>query len=89
MKLVRPISAIPLLFLLSVGLFAMQQGGLRFGRRQQQFSSYYGQTVPSEFYWSRLQYNTLYGGGGFRGYGGGWRRTIPGPTTIASLRCAA
>ena len=24
------------------------------------------QSVPSEFYWSRLQYNTLYGGGGFR-----------------------
>src|ERR1700721_1583634 len=76
MNLVRRISAIPLLLLLSIGLFAMQQGGLRFGR-QQQFSSFYGQTVPSEFYWSRLQYNTLYGGGGFRGYGGGWSQDYP------------
>ncbi len=35
--------------------------------------------MPSEFYWSRLQYNTLYGGGGFRGYGGGggWAQDYP------------
>jgi hypothetical protein len=76
MKLVRPISAIPLLLLLlSIGLFAMQRGGLRFGRQQNAYS--YGSNVPSEFYWSRLQYNTLYGGGGFRSYGGGWQQDYP------------
>jgi hypothetical protein len=75
MKLVRPISAIPILFSLSIGLFAMQQGGLRYGRRQNYYSS--GPNVPSEFYWSRLQYNTLYGGGGFRSYGGGWAQDYP------------
>jgi len=75
-KLVRSISAIPLLLSLSVALFAMQGGGgPRFGRRQN--FSYYGQSVPSEFYWSRLQYNTLYGGGGFRSYGGGWAQDYP------------
>ena len=70
MKLVRPISAITLPFLLSIGLFAMQRGG---------YSRYYsgGPSVPSEFYWSRLQYNTLYGGGGFRSYGGGWSQDYP------------
>jgi hypothetical protein len=72
MKLVRPISAISLLFFLSVGLFALQQGG----RRRYSFSN--GPNVPSEFYWSRLQYNTLYGGGGFRSYyGGGWAQDFP------------
>src|SRR5579863_10745812 len=58
MKLVRPVSAVLLLFGLSLGLFAFQRGG----RRQQ---SYYsgGPSVPSEFYFSRLQYNSIYGGG--------------------------
>ncbi len=75
-KLLRSISAIPLLLSLSVALFAMQGGGgQRFGRQQNY--SYYGQSVPSEFYWSRLQYNTLYGGGGFRSYGGGWAQDYP------------
>ena len=74
MKLLRPIY---ILLLLSIGLFAFQRPGNRFGRRQ----AYYNEpTVPSEFYWSRLQYNTLYGGGGgFRsfGYGGGWSQDYP------------
>jgi hypothetical protein len=77
MKLLRPISAIPLLLLLGLCLFAFQRGGAQ-GRRNQ--SSYsYGGNVPSEFYFSRLQYNTLYGGGGFRGYGGGggWAQDYP------------
>jgi hypothetical protein len=67
----------PLLLLFSVGLFAFQfgGGGLRYGRRQSY--SYGGPNVPSEFYWSRLQYNTLYGGGGFRSYGGGWAQDFP------------
>src|ERR1700722_1006190 len=73
MKLVRPISVTPLLLIsLCVGLFALQRGG--YGG----YSRYYsGQNVPSEFYWSRLQYNTLYGGGGFRSYGGGWAQDYP------------
>jgi hypothetical protein len=70
MKLVLPITA-ALLFSLSFGLFA-QRGGQR-GR--QQYSDYYGASVPSEFYFSRLQFNTLYGGGGFRG--GSWDQDWP------------
>ncbi|HEY2859817.1 MAG TPA: DUF4159 domain-containing protein [Terracidiphilus sp.] len=70
MKLVRPISGIVLLFSLSLGLFAYQ------GRRQQ-YAYSYGANVPSEFYWSRLQYNSGYGGG-FRGFGGGgWSQDYP------------
>ncbi len=72
----RPIlSAIQLLFVLSVGLLAFQRGG----RRQQ--SVYYGENVPSEFYWTRFQYNSGYGGGGGNrfggGYGGGWSQDYP------------
>src|SRR6204780_675807 len=70
MKLVRPISVILLLLSLSLGLFGYQ----RFGR--QQYSDY-GSKSPSEFYWSRLRYNTLYGGGGFRSFGGGWAQDYP------------
>jgi hypothetical protein len=60
MKLVRPIFAIVLPFLFSFSLFAFQRGRQR---------SYYsgGPSVPSEFYFSRLQFNTIYGGGGYRG----------------------
>jgi hypothetical protein len=72
MKTVRRISAISLLFPLSVALFAMQFGG----RRQPNYYSE-GPNVPSEFYWSRLQYNTLYGGGGFRSFFGGWSQDYP------------
>ena len=61
MKLVRPISATLLLFSLSLGLFAVQRGGYQgYGRQQY----YYGPNVPSEFYWTRLQYNSSYAGGG-------------------------
>ncbi len=78
MKLPRPAFAIPLLLLLGLGLFALQRGRAQ-GRRNQQSSYSYGGNVPSEFYWSRLQYNTNYGGGGFgmRGYGGGWSQDYP------------
>jgi hypothetical protein len=73
MKLARPIH---LLLLLSLGLFALQRGG--YGQR---YASYYGgPNVPSEFYWSRLQYRSAYGNGGrFRIYGGGggWSRDFP------------
>src|SRR6185295_1380464 len=79
MKVVRFLWAIFLLLSLSVGLFALQGGGFQgFGR--QRFSYSNGPNVPSEFYWSRLQYNSGYASGGsyrFRGYGGGWSRDFP------------
>src|SRR5579862_4027148 len=71
MKLVRPISVSLLLLSLTLGLFGYQ----RVGRQQRYYS--YGANVPSEFYWSRLQYNTLYGGTGFRSFGGGWSQDYP------------
>jgi len=74
---VRRISAFPLLLLFSVCLFALQQGGFRqFDRRQDNYYSY-GRPVPSEFYWSRLQYTSGYANGGFRGYRGSWSRDYP------------
>jgi hypothetical protein len=70
MKLVRPISAVVLLLSVTVGLFAYQ-----YGRR---YSYYGGSNVPSEFYWSRLQYTSGYANGGsYRGYFGGWSRDYP------------
>jgi hypothetical protein len=80
MKLVRPFNAIPLLLTLCVALFAFQGGGGfgggGFSRRQ--MSYYSGPNIPSEFYWSRLQYNSGMGGGGygFRGFGG-WAQDYP------------
>jgi len=67
MKLVLPITA-ALMFSLSFSLFAFQRGG-----RRQSYS--YGPSVPSEFYFSRLQFNTIYGGGGYRG--GAWDQDWP------------
>jgi len=79
MKLARPLSAISLLFPLSLALLAMQQGGYqRYGGRQYGYSS--GPNVPSEFYWSRLQYTSGYANGGsygFRGFRGGWSQDYP------------
>src|SRR5579864_4691692 len=73
MKLVRTIYAILVPLSLTLGLFALRLNVYqRFGRQQ-----YYGSPVPSEFYWARLQYNTLYGGGGFRSFGGGWAQDYP------------
>src|SRR3984885_3208383 len=82
MKLVRRISAIPLLFALgfaiSPALLAPQGGGYQgFGRRQYYYA---GPNVPSEFYWSRLQYTSSYANGssfGYRGFRGGWSRDFP------------
>ena len=79
MKLVRPISVNLFLFCLTLGLSAMQFGGYqRYGRQYYQP----GPNVPSEFYWSRLQYTSSYASGGsyrFRGWGGGggWSRDFP------------
>jgi hypothetical protein len=80
MKLLRRLPAIPLLFALTLGLFGMQFGGFqRFGRRN--YSYYMGPNVPSEFYWSRLQYSSSYAGGSSFGFGYGgresWSRDYP------------
>ncbi|HEY1760338.1 MAG TPA: DUF4159 domain-containing protein [Bryobacteraceae bacterium] len=69
MKLVLPITA-ALMFSLSFSLVAFQRGG----RRQQSYDNY-GSFAPSEFYFSRLQFNSLYGGGGFGG--GSWEQDWP------------
>src|SRR5258708_9861924 len=72
MKLPRLIYAILLLLTLSLGLFGYQ----RFGR--QYYSN--GPSVPSEFYWTRLQYTSGYANGssfGFRSFGGSWARDYP------------
>src|SRR5580692_2242305 len=74
MKVVRPFLAIPIL----VALFAMQGGGFQFGR--QQYYESYGSHVPSEFYWSRLQYTSGYASGnsfGYRSFRGSWSRDYP------------
>jgi hypothetical protein len=72
MKLVRP-----LLFFFALGLFAMQFGGFRGYGRRSGYEEYSGPNVPSEFYWSRLQYNSTGGSRGFRFFGGGWSRDYP------------
>src|SRR5215472_16859857 len=75
MRLLRRLTALPVLLSLTVSLFAFQFGGYR-----RQYYSYGGPTVPSEFYWTRLQYTSGYAGGGsfgFRAYGGSWSRDFP------------
>src|SRR5579862_3997660 len=77
MKLARPLSIIHLLLSLTAGMFAMQVGGFR-GFRQQQYN--WGANVPSEFYWTRLQYTSSYASGasyGYRRFYGGWSRDYP------------
>ncbi len=85
MKLVRSLSATLLAISLGLGLFALQIAAAQgFGRDRGYYSG--GPNVPSEFYWSRLQYTSSYASGssfGFRRFCGGWSRIIPRPTTIA------
>jgi hypothetical protein len=77
----RPLIAIALLLSLSIGLFALQRGrggGGGFGRAQLSFDE--GSNVPSEFYFSRLRYNSGYAGGGSFGFGRGggtWSQDFP------------
>src|ERR1035441_10588875 len=80
MKLARRVTALPLLFSLSLGLFALQRGGGYGGYGRDQYYYSNQPSAPSEFYWSRLQYTSSYAGGssyGFRGFGGGWSRDYP------------
>ena len=77
MKLVRPFSSRVLLLLITTLLFALQLGGYQRFRR---YSYYDGPNVPSEFYWSRLQYTSSYANSnafGYRFFGGGWSRDFP------------
>jgi len=79
MKLARRVTPFVLLITLSAAVFALQRGFQGFGRQQDYYS--YGPNVPSEFYWSRLQYTSSYASGGsygFRGFhGAGWSRDYP------------
>lgn len=77
MQLARLFLAIALLLSLTLGLFAFQRGG-GFGRAQLSFPT--EPTVPSEFYFSRLRYNSGYASGGsfgYRGFRGGWSQDYP------------
>ena len=74
MKPLRPLSARVLLLLLTTALFALQLGGYQRFRR---YSYMDGPNVPSEFYWSRLQYTSTYANRGFFGFGGNWSRDFP------------
>ncbi|MEI9972153.1 MAG: DUF4159 domain-containing protein [Ignavibacteriota bacterium] len=69
--------AIATLLMVSLGLAL--QGGFQGGYGRQQMYYQSGANVPSEFYWTRLQYTSNYGDGG--GYGwrrfGGWSRDYP------------
>src|SRR5580704_16334883 len=71
MKLVRPLFGIAITLSLLLGQFALQMAGFQRGRNRYSYSM--GAMVPSEFYWSRLQYNSGYANGnsfGYRGFGG-------------------
>jgi hypothetical protein len=76
MKPARALIAIALLCSLSLGLYALQRNGG--GRARLSFPM--SPTEPSEFYFSRLRYNSGYASGGSFGYGGfrgGWQQDFP------------
>src|SRR3974377_565925 len=74
MKLLRPLSARVLLLLMTTTRWALKLGGYQ---RLRRYSYMDGPNVPSEFYWSRLQYTSTYGNRGFFGFGGNWSRDFP------------
>src|SRR4051812_13143213 len=69
MKLARLFFAIALMFLASLGLLAQFGGG--FGGRQ--VSATGERDEPSEFYFTRLQYQSF----GYRGFRGAWSQDFP------------
>src|SRR5215471_16303974 len=83
MKLARPLLEIALMLGAGLGLFALQRGGGFRGGPQSldAFSPYTGERlVPSEFYFSRLRYNSGYASGGsfaYRAFRGGWSQDCP------------
>ena len=70
MKLARLFFAIALMLLASLGLWALQLGG-GFGGRQLSVTG--EKEEPSEFYFSRLKYNSF----GYRGFRGAWSQDFP------------
>ena len=70
MRLARPLIAIWVLLMAALGLFGWQ----RFGGAPSSGFLRYDESdlaIPSEFFFSRLRYNTGYGGGyGYRRFGG-------------------
>jgi hypothetical protein len=76
MKMARPLLAIGLLLLAAFELAGQRFGGSA-GLQPYDQSD---QSIPSEFFFSRLRYNAGYGGGGGgyrRGGGGGWSQDFP------------
>jgi len=79
MKLARPLLAIALLLAAVIELLAWQRFG-RTGSNQLLAYDSTDQNLPGEFYFSRLRYNSGYGGGsGYRGFRGayGWSQDFP------------
>jgi hypothetical protein len=77
MKTARPFIGLALLLSVSAGLLAFQRARGP-GRQTLSFSS--EPQVPSEFYFSRLRYNSGYASGGsfgYRGFRGGWSQDYP------------
>ncbi len=77
MKRARPFIGFVLLFSACAGLFAFQRLSV-FGRQPAQIDP--ESTEPSEFYFSRLRYNSGYTSGasfGFGGFRGGWSQDFP------------
>jgi hypothetical protein len=79
MRQARPLLVIALLLAVAIELFAWQRYS-RSGSNQLQPYDSTDQDIPAEFYFSRLRYNSGYGGGsGFRGFRGsfGWSQDFP------------
>jgi hypothetical protein len=70
MKLARLFFAIALMFLASLGLYALQLGG---GFGGPQLSVTGEREEPSEFFFTRLRYNSF----GYRGFRGAWSQDFP------------
>ena len=70
MKLAPLFFAVVMMFLASLGLWALQFGG-GFGGSQLSVTGVGKE--PSEFYFSRLQYNAF----GYRGFRGTWSQDFP------------
>src|ERR1039458_6563197 len=77
MKMARPLLAVGLLSMAAVALSGWQRFG---GAPSPGLQPSYDQSdlsIPSEFFFSRLRYNTGYGGGGNRRFGAGWAQDFP------------
>src|ERR1017187_7362641 len=76
MKIACPLLVIGLL-LMAIELSGWQRFGGSASAGLQPYDQP-GPSIPSEFFFSRLRYNTGYGGGyGYRRFGGGWAQDFP------------